>query len=698
MNRIHLCLSSLLLISAPIASSAEVQIEAGLVHLRIEGVREWSSFPNEPDAHTLDRSFSAARNSLPLFLRLRHQDVKQTWHVELNGKRVGDLKIDENDMVEYFVVPVGGVADGENTLRIYQDTKRRAIVDDIRVGEVVLGATDIDSALSASKVEVNVVDADTGLPLPSRLTITNAAGALQTVGAQSNDHLAVRPGIVFTSTGIAEFGLPRGSYTITAGRGFEYSIASEKIHAEVDGRLTRTLKIRREVPTDGYVACDTHVHTLTHSGHGDATVQERMITLAAEGIELPIATDHNVQIDHRPFARQMKVNSYFTPVIGNEVTTQVGHFNIWPLTEDSRVPNHDLTEWGAIADELFQAKGARVAILNHARDVHSGTRPFGSKLHNSASGTNLDGWPFRFNAMEVVNSGATQTDAMQLFRDWMGLTNAGYRITPVGCSDSHDVGRHFVGQGRTYIRCNDQEPANIDVDHATTAFVNGEVLVSYGLICEMTADAKYKSGSVVLPGSGHVSINIRVLGPHWSSANEVLLFSNGEHIRSFDVTEPLAGNNPNTRGVHAEIDWTFKLPPHDVHLVAIAIGPGIDGLYWKTAKAYQPTSPNWTARTIGCSGAIWIDADKDGRRTPAIDYARRVVEAADYKWAAAVRSLSDYDRATATQVASLLQQRGTDILSSSTREALEGAPPSVREGFSRFQTQWRENQIARSQR
>ncbi len=38
---------------------------------------------------------------------------------------------------------------------------------------------------------------------------------------------------------------------------------------------------------------------------------------------------------------------------------------------------------------------------------------------------------------------------MQLFHDWMELLNAGYQITPVGCSDSHDVGRHFVGQERT---------------------------------------------------------------------------------------------------------------------------------------------------------------------------------------------------------------------------------------------------------
>ncbi|MFC1759526.1 hypothetical protein ACFL2H_12295 [Planctomycetota bacterium] len=67
---------------------------------------------------------------------------------------------------------------------------------------------------------------------------------------------------------------------------------------------------------------------MTHSGHGDATVEDRMITLAAEGIEMPVATDHNVHIDHRSFARQGNVSKYFTPIIGNEVTSGIGHVNI----------------------------------------------------------------------------------------------------------------------------------------------------------------------------------------------------------------------------------------------------------------------------------------------------------------------------------------------------------------------------------
>ena len=160
----------------------------------------------------------------------------------------------------------------------------------------------------------------------------------------------------------------------------------------VGEHATKSFTIDREVPTVGYVACDTHVHTLTHSGHGDASIEERMISLAAEGIELPIATDHNLHVDYEPLAREMKLRRFFTPVIGNEVTTAVGHFNVFPVQPGAKVPNHQLADWDAIFREIYATPEVKIVILNHARDVHSGVRPFGPKRFNDVIGENLDQW------------------------------------------------------------------------------------------------------------------------------------------------------------------------------------------------------------------------------------------------------------------------------------------------------------------
>ncbi len=511
-------------------------LDGQLHHLRIDGPREWTEFPEKAEAAHLELQFEAKENASEHSLRIRQQDVKQRWNVLLNGKPLGQLRVDECDMVLYFPLPPKSLVTGDNVLRIEQDQRRRKATDDIRIGEISLDTRPVDDVLSEAKVEINVVDGDKQQPIPSRITILNSDGALQSPGAKSNDHLAIRPGTVYTSTGTARFGLPPGHYTIHAGRGFEYSLATIKVNLRPGDNGSLSMQIHREVPTKGFVACDTHVHTLTHSGHGDALVDERMITLAAEGIELPIATDHNVHIDHRPFAKKMKVTKYFTPVIGNEVTTRIGHFNIFPVKAGAKTPDHKLTDWQSILDDIYRTPDVKIAILNHARDVHGGTRPFGPKLHNAVVGENLEDWPVRFNAMEVINSGATQTDVLQLFHDWMGLLNRGHTITPVGSSDSHDVGRHFVGQGRTYIRCDDRDPGNIDVDQAVNSFLQGQIMVSYGLLTEIKVNGRYGPGELATTPNNQVSVGIRVLGPHWVTADRVQLYSNGSLIREEKIS------------------------------------------------------------------------------------------------------------------------------------------------------------------
>ncbi|MBK8506024.1 MAG: PHP domain-containing protein [Saprospiraceae bacterium] len=648
---ISVCFGLSILAFSDVFVSSQLVLTEQLHHLRIGREREWTEFPEKQEATHLELKFEGRDNRSEQTIRLRQQDVKQAWRLELNDKELGQLAVDENDMVIYFGVPAGLLTDGENVLRIDQVQRSQMVPDDIRVGEIVLDQRPRSEVLAEATVQIDVVDEQSQQPLPARITIVNQDGALQSTNMLSNDHLAVRPGIVFTSTGKASFGLPAGTSTIFAGRGFEYSLAQVEISVNVGEKVVQKMRIRREVSTDGYVACDTHVHTRTHSGHGDATVDERMITLAAEGIELPVATDHNVHIDHNEFARKMKVRKYFTPVIGNEVTTGIGHFNAFPAGEGSMIPNYQLTDWGSILNSIYRTPNVKVTILNHARDLHAGTTPFGTRLHNAVVGENLEGWPITFNGFEVVNSSATQTDVLQLFQDWMGLLNRGYLITPVGSSDSHDVGRHFVGQGRTYIRCHDSDPGNIDVDMAVSNFLGGRVMVSYGLLAELTVAGKYKSGELAQTPDETIELSVRVLGPHWTNATKLNLYANGQLIIEQDLlTDQVDTMQP---GLKWSGKWRLPKPKHDVHLVAIALGLGIDGLYWKTAKPYQPASPEWKAQVVGCSGAIWLDVDGDGRRTSAHQYAIRAVDRSSGDLAALLEILADYDEAVAAQAAHL---------------------------------------------
>jgi hypothetical protein len=661
----------------PTSVAKERVLDAKLHHLRVGAEREWSDFPAQAEGPSLTVHLQAEANAGEWTLRLRQQDVRLTWKVLLNGKEISRLSTDENDTVLYLPIPPGALRAGENTLKIEQVGKAS---DDIRVGELTLDDRPVERVLSEATVDVDVTE--NKQPVPCRLTIINAEGALMTTGAKSSDTLAVRPGVIYTSNGKARFGLAAGAYTIYAGRGFAYSLDSVRVTLRPGDTVRKSLAIRKVVPTAGWVSCDTHVHTLTHSGHGDCSIDERMITLAGEEIELPIATDHNKHIDFEPTAARLGVRKYFTPVVGNEVTTAFGHFNIFPVRPDAALPDFKLKDWKAIGASIRGTTAARVVILNHPRDLHSGFRPFGPERFIAVSGERRDDWMLPANAMEVVNSGAQQTDVMRLFHDWFGLLNRGVFLTPVGASDSHDVSRFFVGQGRTYIRCKNDQPDKLDVNEAVESFLTGRVMVSCGLLAEITVNDKYGPGDLV-PAADQVKVAVRVLGPDWVKADKVELFANGRKVREARIVPE--GGKP---GVKWAGEWLLPRFGHDVHLVAIATGPGVTELYWPIARPYQPTSPKVDRRVIGASGAVWIDADGDGRRTSAFAYAERLLKTHGPQ--KAIAALTDFDEATAVQLASLLQARGIAPDLTAARKA----GPHVERGFQAFADAWRNSEVA----
>ena len=676
-------------VAAPLHAKPTV-LDANLHHLRAGAEREWTDFPAKAEGPSLTLTFRAERNAAEWALRLRQQDVKQTWRVLLNGKELAKLPPDENDQVLFLLVPAGALVSGENQLVIEQVGK---VPDDIRVGEISLDDRPRSEALSEATVEITVRDAthpEKPTATPCRLTIVNDQGALMTTSAVSGERLAVRPGVIYTTDGTAKFGLPVGEYTIYAGRGFAYGIESVKLTLRAGDTARKTLTIRRDVGLDGWAACDTHVHTLTYSGHGDCTAEERVITLAGEGVELPIITDHNKQIDLGDLAVKLGVRDHFTPVVGNEVTTDVGHFNVFPVRAGGPVPDFLGKDWAAVFKSIAEKTGARAVVLNHPRDKHSGFRPFGPGHHLALTGDNLDGWELKANAMEVVNSGAQQTDVMRPVHDWMALLNRGVQLTPVAASDSHDVSRFIVGQGRTYIRCKNENPGKLDVDEAVKNFVEGRVMASCGLLAEITVNGKYGPGDLV-PAKGDVKVSVRVLGPAWTSADRVELYANGHLIRQARIDHAAKD------AVKWSGGWTLPRFKHGVHLVAVASGPGVTAPYWPIAKPYQPTSTAVNRRVIGASGAVWLDADGDGKRTSARGYAERLLKEANGEWAKLVPALAEYDEAVCTQAAALLQAKGASVRDDKLRAAAKAAGEHVVRAFDAYAAAWRECQIAREE-
>jgi hypothetical protein len=643
-------------------------LDATLHHLRNADPLEWAEFSGLSEEKELLLKFSASRNQTTQTLSLRQCDVKQNWDVLLNSKKIGSLVTDEKDLMTYFNIPVGTLLEGENTLMIKCSATEP---DDIRVGEIVLDRRSSYNVFTEANLDITVIETGINNLLPARITVLTDQRSLGKIVGTPTEKLPIRPGTVYTGTGKASLRLPAGRYVIYAGHGFEYGIDSVHIVLKPGDRVQKIFRLKREVETGGWVSSDTHVHTFTHSRHGDATEEERAITLAAEGVELPVMTDHNIYVDLNTAARNANVRSYFTPVTGDELTTSVGHFNVFRTTAGTPVIAHQAADWTQVSENIKEADN-KIIILNHARDIHNGFRPFDPSRHLSSAGTSKDDWKFPANAMEVVNSGSQQTDYMQLYQDWFGMLNRGYFLTPVGSSDSHDVSRYTVGQGRTYIHTNDDNPGNIDVDKALKSFREGRVMVSAGLLTKITVNNTFGAGDLV-PASGKMLVSVEVSGPSWVRAERVTLYANGKKLREekFDLSKKHA--------LKWKSSWSIDVPKHDVFLVAIAEGPGGGMPWWPIAKPYQPSSPEWTPKLIGSSGAVWIDADNNGKRESAYDYAKEVVDAAKGDVGKTIKNLDSYDEAVAAQAAALLWKNGKDLNRS--LDAVKKAEPAVKAGF-----------------
>jgi hypothetical protein len=260
----------------------------------------------------------------------------------------------------------------------------------------------------------------------------------------------------------------------------------------------------------------------------------------------------------------------------------------------------------------------------------------------------------------------------------MSLLNHGYRITGVGSSDCHDVNRYIVGQGRTYIVCKDADPGRIDVAEACDNLLKGRALVSLGLLTQIKVNGKFGVGDLVTGSEPDLDVDVRVYGPAWTTVERVELYANGVRIRD-EWPQSAAGG-----GEKARLRWKIGRPKNDVHLVAVASGPGVRELYWPLSRPYQSNSPVWNPRVFGITNPVWIDADGDGTFTAPRAMAAKVIAQYDQDLPALMAELGHYDEAVAAQAASLLQARGTDVRSAAIARVLQGAAEPVRRGFAAF--------------
>ncbi len=446
-------------------------------------------------------------------------------------------------------------------------------------------------------LEISSADED-GDPLPAVAYIFFTDGIdPQPADARLGEHRP-RAGarkVAWIVDGSVTVPVPPGDYSIIAHRGFEFELATATDIEATAGQTTSvSLELDRSVDTTGWVSIDPHSHA-SPSLDGGCTMEARLVTAVANGLDVHVATDHDHIADFRPLLEPLGLDGLLVSVPGDEISPTVrGHHNIYPAEPDPTLPNGGAPRWWETMlttselHALWKERAGEGGILqvNHGRES-SGM--FTSAEYDPESGEAGDPEFFgdAFDAMEILNSTGFG-DAELLREDWCSLLDQGLRPVAVAVSDAH--GRlSGVGFPRTYVRSDADPPSQDDVVDLTAAIKAGSAVLSGGPLLELEASA---SGSTAIVGESldadAATLAVRVQAPSWIPVETVTLYGPG--------CEPLH-------------EWTID--PETVEpplwLEAEVELEGLEGGYvFARALGSQSLNPAWGGIPWALTNPIWF--------------------------------------------------------------------------------------------
>ena len=453
------------------------------------------------------------------------------------------------------------------------------------------------------RLRFSVTDAIAGKPIPAKITfrglgdtaVPSLGPAYRAAGARN---------VVFTGTGNGETLIPPGFYEAAVSRGIEYTTYQERVSVEAGETAVLKAKLERVVDTTGCVSADFHLHT-DHSTDSNITLRDRVIGLAAEGVEFAVASDHYDMADYAGTILELGLQGELNSSIGYEVTASgTIHFNVFPLQAHAGQPEHRVrVSAGMKVQEMIDAvksdPGDEIVQLNHPRAGNLGyftTSQFDSaRLSSPDAGFTLD-----FDAIEVFN-GKMLAQAEEAINDWYNLLNAGYRIAATGNSDSHVLVGQESGYPRNYLLLGMDDPGAVTESAVAAAVKAHRILVTNGPFLTVRADGKHTIGDDVNAAGHPVTFVVKLQSAPWIDVAQVSLIGNGEVVASRLVYE--------TKRV-GKGTFTFTVTPaRDTWYVVVARGS-------RSLEPVVPNPPGQLVFPLAFTNPIWVDADGDGKFTP----------------------------------------------------------------------------------
>ncbi len=480
-----------------------------------------------------------------------------------------------------------------------------------------------------------VTDAKTAAPMPARVLFRGTDGT-KTPDFGWQDRLSGTVNQVYTISGKGRVLLAPGTYLVAALHGPEYAWNVEKVTIRSGAEQSLHFTLQRVIDSKGALSADLHLHAVP-SADSELSLETRLAQLAATGVEIAVATDHNAVTDYRPALSRSKLSGRMFVSSGVEATTKrslLGHFNIFPLRPGSPPPPYE----NRTAKQFFSAwrnlPGRPILQVNHPRLTYLGyfnQADFDPRLGRAFVSSFSDD----FDALEVFNGTRMHNPGRieDVLADWFALLNLGRKITGTGNSDSHKLVYQEAGYPRNYILAFVDEPSGLTQKALVEALRKHRLVAGSGPYLSLSRKGTSVVGAML---KGPVTLEVGIQAPCHLSADRLALVANGRVIQRW-VLEPTRlrttckdacdSKGPTAGSRHAAGLGLDRPAPRPMAVgpcaaqklsLPLTLSPKRDTWYllvaWSTKD--NPTLPVPGGLVMSFTNPVWVDADGNGKFDP----------------------------------------------------------------------------------
>ncbi len=365
--------------------------------------------------------------------------------------------------------------------------------------------------------------------------------------------------IGFVRDGDLDIPAEPGDYVLVVHRGVRDELYVQDLTVVSGQTVNVVADVHAAYTIAGVLTGDPHTHA-SPSGDAAITMEQRLLSMAAHGVDVHFGTDHDHIADYRPLLAPLGLSDRLQSVVCDEVSPVLrGHFNMYPAVATMGA-NHGAPRWWLGYTDTAEIFGWMRDNVGESGIIQA-NHPVGDSGMFSFAGldpvagtiADAERWSDDFNAMEVNNSG----EIADYLPYYLALVNRGRVVTPVGVSDSHSATGGGVGLNQTYLLTG-TPLADFDADVLVDTLHRRATVVSRGPYIDARVGGAFAAGSTVTAGS---TLQVEVYAPSWMPVETVSLLQDGVVID----TLPCDGAAP----MPCAASWTLD-PMRDASYAVIA--------------------------------------------------------------------------------------------------------------------------------